>query len=412
MGITTAYYLTRSPSYDPETHSIILLEAVGVAAGSSGKGGGFVASWAVPACIAPLSFKLHRALAREHDGEKVWGYRAVYAAEVELQAGEEPEGEHVGGDDDREKETDHYSENNEDRSSPSALDWLRPGSMKACHEIGTPADSGQVHPYLFCHKMAELARMGGASIIIGTVTSINYFDHDDSSGSGSSPSKAIKSVTYSTTATTSQGETKIQTHDLPATDVLLAAGPWTSKLLPRVKLLAPKGHSIVVRPSSGGDHTIGNISPYILFPTIISSPTTTTPILSPDIYPRPRDALNTFDAIYASGPDYHDVPLPDLVSEVTVEEDKADSVWRAVRSVSSRAIQDGAVITKQACHKAQIRKHEEDEEVGPIVGPVDDDDVVGLWLATGLDEWGGCPERACGRARHERDDFGGEGYEC
>jgi glycine/D-amino acid oxidase-like deaminating enzyme len=69
------------------------------------------------------------------------------------------------------------------------------------------------------------------------------------------------------------------------------------------------------------------------------------------------------------------------------------------------------VITKQACYKAQIRKHEEDEEVGPIVGPVDDDDVVvGLWLATGLDEWGVQNGPAVGLVMSEMI-FGGGGYE-
>jgi len=339
VGTTTAYYLTRSPSYNPAIHSIVLLEAAGIAAGSSGKGGGFIASWAIPRCIAPLSFKLHQNLAREHDGEKFWGFRTVHAAEIEIQA-REPDGDR--------NETD-----SDDR--PSALDWLFPGSVRAYNEIGTPTDSGQVHPHLFSNKIAELAKMGGASIVIGTATSINH----DEGGSN------VKSVTY-----TSQGET----HELPATDVLVAAGPWTSKLLPQVKLQAPKGHSIVVQPSRD------RISPYILFPDIRAS----MPIVSPDIYPRPSDAFNSCDTIYASGPDYYDVPLPDLASDVTVEPDKVEDVWKAVKSVSQE-IQDGTVITKQACYKAQIRKHEEEEETGPMVGPLD---VGGLWLATGLDEWG------------------------
>lgn len=200
-----------------------------------------------------------------------------------------------------------------------------------------------------------MAQKGGVSIVIGSATSINYNE-------GSS---RARSVTY-----TSHG----RAHELAATDVAVAAGPWTSKLLPQVKLKAPKGHSIVVQPSK--DH----ISPYILFTDIHASMS----IPSPDIYPRPSDALHHFNTIYASGPDYYDVPLSNLASDATVEPNKIEEIWRAVTSVS-QAIQDGAIITKQACYETQIREHEQQEETGPLVGPLD---VESLWLATGLDEWG------------------------
>ena len=59
-------------------------------------------------------------------------------------------------------------------------------------------------------------------------------------------------------------------------------------------------------------------------------------------------------------------------------------MYTAVGSVS-KPIHEGEVITKQACNRPQIRPHEEDEEVGPIVGPTG---IQGLWLATGHDEWG------------------------
>ncbi len=74
--------------YNPALHSIVLLEAGGIAIGSSGKGGGFIASWAIPKCIAPLSFKLHESLAKEYGGDELWGFRAVYAAEIKLKARE------------------------------------------------------------------------------------------------------------------------------------------------------------------------------------------------------------------------------------------------------------------------------------------------------------------------------------
>lgn len=336
---STAYFLTRHPLFDPALHSIVLLEAGSIAIGSSGKGGGFIASWAIPKCIASLSFKLHQDLAKEHGGDKLWGFRTVYAAEIRLNA---------------RRGKDHENDAEPGPDHPKELDWLFPGSIKAYKEIGSPDDSGQIHPALFTKKLAQLAEESGASLTIGYATSINY--NDDHS--------QVTSVSY-----TSNGETSV----LEATDVLVAAGPWSSKLLPQVKLRAPKAHSVVVKPSR-------DLSPYILFPDIQAS----TPILSPDIYPRPRDSLNDFDTVYSSGPDYHDVPLPDMAGDVTVEQNKCDEVWNAVKSVSLE-IKDGEIITQQACYKAQVRKHEEEEETGPMVGPME---ARGLWLATGLDEWG------------------------
>lgn len=43
IGCTTAYYLTRHPSYDRTRHRITLLEASKIAGGASGKAGGLLA---------------------------------------------------------------------------------------------------------------------------------------------------------------------------------------------------------------------------------------------------------------------------------------------------------------------------------------------------------------------------------
>ena len=40
IGATSAYFLTHHPSYNPEKHNVILLEATKIAGGASGKAGG------------------------------------------------------------------------------------------------------------------------------------------------------------------------------------------------------------------------------------------------------------------------------------------------------------------------------------------------------------------------------------
>lgn len=80
IGASTLYYLSRASTADPNLRATLIEESPAVAPGASGKSGGFLAlDWhgAATSSLAALSFKLHADLAREHDGEKRWGYREV-----------------------------------------------------------------------------------------------------------------------------------------------------------------------------------------------------------------------------------------------------------------------------------------------------------------------------------------------
>lgn len=350
IGSSTAYFLTHHARFTPNIHSVTILEAGDIAGGSSGKSGGLLASWATPKCLAPLSFKTHAELAKKHGGDKLWGHRYVHAAEVDLEA------RNLDGD------RESASIGQQDKSKgPSGLNWLLPGSLKSYNEIGTPSNTAQINSYLYTTIMAKLAQEKGAAHVCGRATTINY----------TADKECVSSVTY----TDDDGET----HSLESTDIVVAAGPWTPHLLPRVKLLTPRGHSVVVQPSH-------DLSPHVLFPSISAAPNSTfSNLISPEIYPRPPDAAHPFDTIYASGPDDYDVKLPSSTESVVVDAQRAEDVWTALKSVS-RPIHDGEILVRQACYKPQIRKHEEDEEVGPMVGKVGK--TKGLWLATGHDEWG------------------------
>src|ERR1700730_7096919 len=72
IGCTSAYFVTRHPSFNPALHTVTILEATGIASGASGKAGGLLALWAYPSSIVPLSYRLHAELAAEHNGEKRW----------------------------------------------------------------------------------------------------------------------------------------------------------------------------------------------------------------------------------------------------------------------------------------------------------------------------------------------------
>ena len=344
IGCSTAYFLTHHHLFNPEIHSVTILESSSIAGGSSGKAGGLLADWATPACLAPLSFKTHFELAQKHEGDKIWGFRNVYCADVKLQA---------------QSRRSKAARGVRSLAVPSALDWLLPGAILSYKEAGDPSNSAQVNPYMLTTTLAKLAQVKGAKVIIGSATQLKYKED----------AKGIQSLIFKYNG--GNGEPA-------ATDIVVAAGPWTPKILPELHLETPRGHSVVVRPSK-------NLSPYVLFPNILSPEDGDNPdILSPEIYPRPNDALHKFDTVYSCGPDDYTVRLPNDTEHVEVDPQKCEDVWTAVQSISAE-IADGTVLTRQSCYKPQIRRHEENEEVSPIVGPAS---VQGVWIATGHDEWG------------------------
>ncbi|KAJ2906645.1 hypothetical protein MKZ38_000900 [Zalerion maritima] len=89
IGCSTAYFLTRHPSYDKTHHRVTILEAASVAAGASGKAGGLLAKWAYPDSLVALSYRLHTELAAEYGGDQRWGYRKIGCGSIEA-AGRDP----------------------------------------------------------------------------------------------------------------------------------------------------------------------------------------------------------------------------------------------------------------------------------------------------------------------------------
>ena len=89
IGCTTAYYLTRHPSYSRTKAQITILEASSVAGGASGKAGGLVAKWAYPRELVNITFHEHENLAKEHNGAERWGWRYTNCGQWEGR-GEDP----------------------------------------------------------------------------------------------------------------------------------------------------------------------------------------------------------------------------------------------------------------------------------------------------------------------------------
>lgn len=124
---------------------------------------------------------------------------------------------------------------------PDDLDWFIPDGLTEYSSIGDADATAQVHPYKFTTSMAELSQDRGAEVKVGAhVDSIDYTGGH------------IKSVTY----TDRQSK---QTHTIPATDVIVSAGPWSSHVFPDMAVDALRAHSVTIN---------ANVTPYVLFTDI------------------------------------------------------------------------------------------------------------------------------------------------
>ncbi|PVH81592.1 FAD dependent oxidoreductase [Cadophora sp. DSE1049] len=360
IGCTTAYFLTRHPSFNPTKHTITILEAQSIASGASGKAGGLLALWAYPSSIVPLSYKLHAELAKEHDGAKRWGYRTVHCGSLSAKwkdySGEtntNTNGNQDGAGEDWQKLPKTNSKGVTKKGVPEELDWFDADCIKSYSEMGTPSTTAQVHPYQFTTSMADLAVSSGAKVLLGSVTAIDY-----------TGPHGVKSITYE------DKETK-HIHTLPATDVILAAGPWTSHVFPEAPIEAVRAHSVVVE---------ADVSPYAVFSEI------TLPkgfggdgkrrhwsTVSPEMYARPDGT------VYVCGEADTLIPLPKSTALVECSPSHCTDIISYISSISP-VLRQGKVLARQACYLPSVAGGG-----GPLIGETG---IRGLFMATGHTCWG------------------------
>ncbi|KAJ9603373.1 hypothetical protein H2200_012151 [Cladophialophora chaetospira] len=395
IGCSTAYFLTRHSKYNPDVHSIHLLEATGIASGASGKAGGLLALWAYPQSIVPLSFKLHAELAKEHGGAERWGYRGVGVGQIELKGrqitgkekviaqkgavdgaasdgnghadgkGEDIRGIHqqdVASDGNfdpsrvslQKRSKDSYK-NLRSMGMPDDLDWTAEECTLGYESMGSPKDTAQVHPYQFTTSMARLAEEKGARVIIGAVDKIE-------TGSGDAPEHTVHYTDRNSNST----------QTLKATNVIITAGPWTKTVWPGTPISALRAHSVTIRPSRP-------VSPYCLF-TSLSLPKnfkagtkSRASHVTPEIYARPNNEL------YACGEGDHLVPLPKSSADVVVDDSRCQDIVDCCASFSDE-MRDGSVLVRQACYLPQVETGS-----GPLVGLTG---TKGVLMAAGHTCWG------------------------
>ncbi|PHH83302.1 hypothetical protein CDD82_2272 [Ophiocordyceps australis] len=372
IGCTTAYFLTRHPNFNPALHTIVLLEAgPTVAAGASGKAGGLLARWAYPASLVPLSFNLHAQLAAQHNGAQRWGYRHLTCGSLEAsissQKIEQLQRSRQGT-----KEWEKLPKQDQAARDllqktclPQHLDWVDGESVTSWSEMGGPGttETAQVHPLHFTTAMSELACQAGAELrtnakVTNLVTSKSGVERVEYVDRQANESKSIDAVT----------------------DIVVTAGPWTGRLLPRSKVEGLRAHSVVFE---------AQVSPFAVF-TDIDLPPDFVPehrakmgqkrmhkgSVDPEIYARP------FGEVYACGEPDRNVPLPETADVVQCDEAQCDDIVSYVATVSP-VLAAAPVKAKQACYLPRHMRF--GQESGPLLGSTM---VPGLWVAAGHTCWG------------------------
>lgn len=305
-------------------------------------------------------------MAASHGGEERWGYRKIHSGSLTAKGrtiGQEKikHGSHTNGDSvSLQKLKDKASRTMAAAGIPKDLNWVAADSARSYYEMGTPDNTAQVHPYQFTTAMAQLAEDAGAEVILGSVTNI------DKTGG------VVKSVTYNDKATS-------EPHTIPATDVIISAGPWTQTVYPPAPISALRAHSVTIRPSKP-------ISAYALFTEISLPPSfgrTDTfqkskrphsKQVTPEIYARPNNEA------YACGEGDTLVPLPKTTADVVTDDSRCQDIIDYVSSISDE-LRDGEVTARQACYLPNVQA----ASGGPLIGETG---VKGLLIAAGHTCWG------------------------
>ncbi|TIB05683.1 hypothetical protein E3P96_01027 [Wallemia ichthyophaga] len=332
IGSSTAYYISKHSQFNPDSDKITIVESTAIASAASGKSGGFLAEdWHGPDTegLAELSYSLHKQLSDEYDGVNNWEYRPVNALSLMGQVGPKK-----GKVDDAKKKGAH---------------WLSDKVVDKCSVLGTPPSTAQVTPEPLVQTLAELSK---ADVVIASAEQVNR-DNDGN--------------IFSVRAQTKEGNSV----EIPATDVVLAAGPWTGRLAQ--KLLSPaearkcsvtgqRAHSIIVRPSQGK-----TLTDHCLF-TMVKERTTTH---EPEIYCRPQGTA------YICGAS-DTVPLPEDASKVVPSKSAIADLKSQSALISDYFDSSMSVEKEQACYLPISASH------SPIVGKVSD----GVFIGAGHAVWG------------------------
>lgn len=354
VGASTLYYLSRGASSN--LHVSLIEEAPNVAPAASGKSGGFLAlDWhgADTADLARLSYRLHKELAESDGGKDKWGYRNVETLSIA------------------------FDDSKTRSKCPDELTgWIDGKHVTSASRMGGGGSTAQATPLpLVEHLVAQAKATGMVDVLCSTRAERIELD-----GEGHVSGLVIKDVSSK------------QERTLPVQDIVVAAGPWTGKLLksllppatqktlPRylrnaMRITGSRAHSIVVKaPQPTTAHCLFTDMHYMRNAKATTTARSGQAAAAPEVYCR-EDGT-----VYACGGS-DDVPLPASAVEVDYDKSQTERLIEQVAHLSPThlAAESGAKIAReQACYLPIAPS-------GPIIAG---DSDLGVYVAAGHSCWG------------------------
>jgi len=325
IGASVAHFLAQRGV------TVTVVERSGVACAASGKSGGFLAAdWCDGTPLEPLaraSFALHARLADELGVD--YGYRRVETfAMAARERGDMRAGHRV--------------------PPPSWLD----GSGAMLGVLGSTETTAQIHPARFTSALIDVARARGCTVRSGVVEAVDVRD-------GVAQGVHVDGAT------------------LAADAVVLALGPWTSRVAHGLALPAVyglKGYSVTLKAPEAPAHAL-----------FLEYRTADGRALEPEIFPRPDGD------VYVCGM-ADPQPLPESADGVKIDDAACDVLARAAGRVST-VLASATITRRQACYRPVT------DDGLPLIGRVPG--VSGAYVATGHGPWGMLNAPATGLALAE-----------
>ncbi|ORY17799.1 FAD dependent oxidoreductase-like protein superfamily [Clohesyomyces aquaticus] len=369
VGLSTAYYLSQSPKTRPE--SIHLVDSSPkLFHCASGLAGGFLAAdWFAPS-VAPLgalSFRLHRELAEQHSGSKIWGYSLSTGASLSQDSEAAVDG---SGED--------FLRNGTSRaqaagSVPSINAdgplWLKKTETGSLEIISRDNSTAQIDPMRFCEFLLDECVRRGVKL------------HQ--------PARAIS---VSKDANNQLNGIRISKDgletDVPCTRIIITAGAWSPKIF---ATLFPKASTrIPIAPLAG--HSLLLRNPFFkegLPETCHAVFATDTLGFSPELFSR------VGGEVYIAGLNTTQIALPDVATAVDVNPEAMKQL-KACAAVMVAAPEDGSefkVMRESLCFRPVTSSGR------PIVSRVPDEKlgggfktcggaIGGVYVGAGHGAWG------------------------
>lgn len=241
---------------------------------------------------------------------------------------------------------------------PADLNWIKKQLVRDWSSLGGTDSTAQVHPYKFTHfLLAKAMESNAVDLILGKVDQIKYNDAGSCCGISYTP------TVDSDVAPSANPQKSVNIDD--SSQVVLAMGPWTSKILPDCPISGLRAHSITIKPSHG------TVSPYAIFTELKIAKNQ---YFSPEMYARK-------DEVYVCGEGDTLVDLPETSDAVEVVREKCDELYHYVSKLSKN-LSSGHILKRQACYLPVLNVS---TSSGPLIGETN---VDGLYVASGHSCWG------------------------